>query len=142
MAVVLAMLASSTFRRPAGPGPVAAGPDTVAVIDGAHNVMTGVVIGAGRPDGVAYGAGAAWITDSADDLLLRVDSANQVIDRIPVGRGPAGVTVAGGEVWVANEFDGTVSEINPVAGSVVATIQVGNGPDAWRPATGRSGSAT
>ena len=100
------------------------------MIDATRNVVSGVVTGAGRPGGVAYGAGAAWITDSADDLLLRVDTAHRVVDRIPVGRGPAGVTVADGEVWVANEFDGTVSEVNPAAGSVVATIQVGNGPDA------------
>jgi YVTN family beta-propeller protein len=130
LAVVLAVLMGSSPRGHAGLGSVAAGPDTVGVIDGPTDVVAGVVTGTGRPDGVAYGAGAAWITDSADDLLLRVDSAYQVIDRIPVGRGPAGVTVAAGEVWVANEFDGTVSEVNPPAGRVVATIQVGNGPDA------------
>ena len=54
----------------------------------------------------------------------------QVIDRIPVGRGPAGVTAGDGEIWVANELDGTVSEVNPGAGRQVATIAVGIGPDA------------
>ena len=130
LAVILALLVGSSFRGSGGPASVVAGPDTVGVIDGARNVVSGVVTGAGRPAGAAYGAGAAWITDSADDLLLRVDSSHQVVDRIPVGHGPAGVTVAGGEVWVADEFDGTVSEVNPAAGRVVATIQVGSGPDA------------
>ena len=82
----------------------------------------------GRPGGVAYGAGATWVTDTADDLLLRVNPAGQVVDRIPVGRGPAGVAAGGGQVWVANQLDGTVSEVNPAAGVVVATIGVGNGP--------------
>jgi YVTN family beta-propeller protein len=130
LAVILALLVGSSSGGSSGPAPMAAGPNTVGVIDAARNVVSGVVTGAGRPGGVAFGAGAAWITDSADDLLLRVDAAHRVVDRIPVGRGPAGVIVAGGEVWVANEFDGTVSEVNPAAGSVVATIQVGNGPGA------------
>jgi YVTN family beta-propeller protein len=85
-----------------------------------------------EPGGVAHGAGVTWITDTADDLLLRVDSAGQVVDRIPVGRGPAGVAVGEGQVWVANQLDGTVSEVNP-AGTVVATIGVGNGPGVIAP---------
>ena len=60
----------------------------------------------------------------------RLTIAGQVVDRIPVGRGPGGVAVGDGEVWVANQLDGTVSEVNPAAGTVVATIGVGNGPDA------------
>jgi YVTN family beta-propeller protein len=63
-------------------------------------------------------------------LAVYINSAAQIIDRIPVGDGPAGVTVGGGEVWVANELDGTVSEINPAAGRQVASIRVGIGPDA------------
>jgi len=130
LAVLLALLVSRSSGVPGVSAFVAPGQEAVAVIDATRSVVTGVVTGAGRPSGLAYGAGAAWITDSSDDLLLRVDSAHQVIDRIPVGRGPAGVTVYGGQVWVANEFDGTVSEISPAAGIVVATIQVGNGPEA------------
>jgi len=130
MAIILVLLVTSSSRAPGESAFVTPGPDTVGVIDATQGVVTGVVSGAGRPAGLAYGAAAAWITDSSDDLLLRVNSAHQVVDRIPVGRGPGGVTVAGGEVWVANEFDGTVSEVSPAAGTVVATITVGNGPEA------------
>lgn len=130
LAVTLALIITSALNGSARPAPAAAGPNTVAVIDGSRSVMGGVITGAGRPDGVAYGNGAAWITDSAGDLLLRVDSARRVTDRIPVGRGPAGVAAGDAQVWVANELDGTVSEVNPRAGTVVATIQVGNGPEA------------
>ena len=126
VAVAVALLVTVSTR---GSAHLAAGPDTVGVIDAGQTDLSAVVTGVGRPNGVAYGAGAVWVTDSADDLLLRVDSAGQVIDRIPVGRGPAGVTVGGGEVWVANELDDTVSEVNPGAGRQVATIQVGIGPD-------------
>ena len=126
-AVVIALLVAVTNN---GAARLVAGPDTVGVIDTGQGGLTAVVSGVGRPDGVAYGAGAAWVTDSADDLLLRVSRAGQVIDRIPVGRGPAGVAVGGGEVWVANQLDGTVSEVNPGSGTQVAVIPVGTGPSA------------
>ena len=118
---------SSAFRGPAAS--LTAGPDTVGVINADRNVLTEVVPGPGRPGGVAYGAGATWITDTADDLLLQVNRAGQV-EKIRVGRGPAGVAVGDGEVWVANQLDGTVSEVNPAAGTPVAKIGVGNGPEA------------
>ena len=127
LAAAIALLVAVTSRSPAQ---LAAGPNTVGVIDGGQARLSAVVTGVGRPNGVAYGAGAVWVTDSADNKVLQVDPAGHVIDRIPVGRGPAGVTVGGGEVWVANELDGTVSEINPGAGQQVATIAVGIGPNA------------
>jgi ABC-type transport system substrate-binding protein/streptogramin lyase len=129
LTVTLALLmgGSSTSRGPAAS--LTAGPDTVGVIDAGRNVLTGVVTGPGRPGGVAYGAGATWITDTADDLLLQVNRAGQVVDRIRVGRGPAGVAVGDGEVWVACQLDGRVWEVNP-AGIPVGKIGVGNGPDA------------
>ena len=127
LAVASALLVAATTH---GPGQLAAGPNTVGMIDGGQARLTAVVSGVGRPDGVASGAGAIWITDSADNMLLRVDPAGQVIDRIPVGRGPAGVAVADGEVWVANELDGNVSEVNPGSGTQVAVIPAGIGPDA------------
>jgi YVTN family beta-propeller protein len=124
------VLAVSLFMAVAARGSahIVAGANTVAMIDTGQAGLSGVVTGVGRPNGVADGPGAVWISDSADDLLLRADQAGQVIDRIPVGRGPAGVTVGDGEVWVANELDGTVSEVNPEAGRQVAVIPAGIGP--------------
>ena len=127
LTVAIALLVVVAGR---GQAHLAAGPNTVGVIDGGQPSLSAVVTGVGRPNGIVSGAGAVWVTDSADDLLLRVDSAGQVIDRIPVGRGPAGVTVADGEVWVANQLDGTVSEVNPGAGTQVAVITAGIGPSA------------
>jgi ABC-type transport system substrate-binding protein/DNA-binding SARP family transcriptional activator len=127
LAVVIALLVAVTTRAPAQ---IAAGPNTVGVIDGGQARLSTVVTSVGRPNGVAYGAGSVWVTDSADNMLLRIDPAGHVNDRIQVGSGPAGVVVADGEVWVANELDGTVSEVNPGSGTPVATIPVGIGPDA------------
>jgi len=127
LAVAGALLATVPPGKSAHP---VAAANTVGVIDTGRADLSAVVKGVGRPSGVAYGAGAVWVTDSADDLLLRVDSAGRVVDRIPVGRGPAGVAVGDREVWVANELDGTVSEVNPGAGRQVATVRVGIGPRA------------
>jgi streptogramin lyase len=43
---------------------------------------------------------------------------------IPVGDGPAGVTVAGGEVWVANQNSGTLTRVSAV-GKPLETIELG-----------------
>jgi YVTN family beta-propeller protein len=125
LALVLAMVFLGA--RPSASS-VSAAADTVAVIDASRASLAEVVAGIGRPGGIAYGAGATWVTDTAHGLVLRVDPAGQVIDRIPVGRGPAGVVAGAGEIWVANEFDNTVSEVNPGTGTVVAIIGVGSGP--------------
>jgi YVTN family beta-propeller protein len=129
VAATLALILAVVFLggRPQT-SPVSAAPDTVAVINASRADLTAVVAGVGRPGGIAYGAGAAWVTDTADGLLLRINLAGQVVDRIPVGRGPAGVVAGAGEIWVANEFDNTVSEVNPRTGTVVATVGVGSGP--------------
>ena len=127
LAVTIALVVTLATHQSAH---LVAAANSVGVIDGNRADLSAVVTGVGRPGGVAYGSGAVWVTDSADDLLLRVNSAGQVIDRIPVGRGPAGVAAGDGEIWVANQLDGTVSEVNPGSGTQVATIPVGNGPDA------------
>jgi YVTN family beta-propeller protein len=108
---------------------VVAEPDSIAVINAGSGALTADVEGVGQPGGVAYGAGATWVTDAAAGLLIRIGAADQVTD-IQVGRGPAGVTVADGEVWVANNLDGTVSEVNAGARLPVKIIRVGIGPSA------------
>lgn len=55
-------------------------------------------------------------------------SAAAVINTIPVGTHPYGVSSDGTHVWVANVDDGTVSEIAASTGTVVKTITVGSGP--------------
>ena len=64
-----------------------------------------------------------------DDSVSRIDpKTNASVDTIHVGKGPAGIAVGGGFVWVANGLDGTVSKIDPSTNTPVQTIQVGNGP--------------
>ena len=59
--------------------------------------------------------------------------SGNVIGTIPVGGGPSGVALAGGSVWVPNEFDGTVSRIDP------ATNEATEVPVTGRPTAVASG---
>jgi peptide/nickel transport system substrate-binding protein len=83
----------------------------------------------GRPVGMAVGAGALWVSDAANDRVLRLDpQSHRIEDRIPVGRNPSGIAASSRSVWVANTGGRTVSEIRPESGTVVATVPVGNAP--------------
>jgi streptogramin lyase len=48
-----------------------------------------------------------------------------------------GVSVGSGSVWVANEFDGTVSRIDPMRSEVVQSIETGNRPQGVEAAAGQ-----
>jgi ABC-type transport system substrate-binding protein/DNA-binding SARP family transcriptional activator/streptogramin lyase len=113
---------------PSGSKALSATPNSIGVLDAKH--VRAVITGGGEPGGIAYGAGAVWVTDTADDRLLRIDPDRRTVDRIPVGHRPTGVAVGGGQVWVVNQLDRNVSEINPRALRQVGTVQVGNGASA------------
>jgi YVTN family beta-propeller protein len=55
-------------------------------------------------------------------------SATAVVNTIPVGSSPWGVSSDGTHVWVANTQESTVSEIDASTGTVVITIPVGGKP--------------
>jgi len=116
------------FLLPSGSTALTATPNSIGVVHGKH--VRAVITGGGKPGGIAYGAGAVWVTDTASDQLLRIDPERRAVDRIPTGHGPTGVAVGDGQVWVVNQLDRTVSEINPRALRQVGTVQVGNGASA------------
>ena len=61
--------------------------------------------------------------------MSRIDPrTNTVVDTIPVGSGPSGITTGAGAVWVVNSLDGTVSRIDPGTNTVVQRIPVGSTP--------------
>jgi peptide/nickel transport system substrate-binding protein len=126
---VVALATTLTALRFASDAPtLVAAANSVGIIDPRGGAIRAVVDVGGQPRGIASGAGATWITDAANDLLLQIDQ-NGAIERIPVGHGPTGVAVSAGEVWVVNQLDRTVFELNPRAFRRVATFRVGNGAD-------------
>ena len=110
------------------PAPISVVADSVGRMDGTGRIVATVRVGA-EPDGIALGAGSAWVTDTPDNAITRLDaSASTVIQRIPVGDSPAGIAFGFGDVWVANSGDRTVSRIDPTTNEVVAVIPVGTAP--------------
>lgn len=123
------------------PGPIVFGAGRVWVADldgaglsvieakGSRVIRRGIGTHA-APLRLAVGGGGLWESSATTGSLRRVDlSKLRVGGGILVGRGPAGVTVADGLVWVANSRAGTVSTVDTTTQVVVGEqIPVGAQP--------------
>jgi YVTN family beta-propeller protein len=128
-----------TIAVPGEPGPIALGGDRVWVADEggkgltAVNAEAGAVYRRGLPPEssglrLAWGADALWVAVAGANTTRRVDPTSLTGESIRVGGGPAGITVAGGYVWVANSRSGTVTKVDPTLRTVVASISVDGHP--------------
>ncbi|TMK58647.1 MAG: hypothetical protein E6G51_02565 [Actinobacteria bacterium] len=125
---------------PGEPGPLALGGGRVWVADEggkgitAVNAEAGEVYKRGLPPQaqqlrLAWGAQGLWVTIADANALRRVDPRTLLAgEPIRVGRGPAGVTVAGGFVWVANSREGSVTKVNPSLRAADDSISVEGHP--------------
>jgi serine/threonine-protein kinase len=125
---------------PGEPGPLALGGGRVWVADEggkgitAVNAEAGEVYKRGLPPQaqslrLAWGAQGLWVTIADANALRRVDPRTLLAgEPIRVGRGPAGVTFAGGFVWVANSREGSVTKVNPSLRAVDDSIAVEGHP--------------
>jgi YVTN family beta-propeller protein len=79
---------------------------------------------------LAVGEDAVWVSDVADDRVLRIDPATgAVVTSIDVGTFPHSLELGtDGRLWVTNFLDGTVSQIDTDTDAVVTTIPVGIRP--------------
>jgi YVTN family beta-propeller protein len=112
--------------------------NSVGVLNADGSLRHEIQVGQG-PDGLAYGAGAVWVSNGSDGTVSRINPhTHAVVQTISVGSSPTAITVTGEDVWVVNGGDGTVSEIDALSNTVVGRpIQVGNLPTAI--ASGPSG---
>ena len=60
--------------------------------------------------------------------LIRIDPATGSKKSVKIGETPVGVTVAGGNVWVATRGQGTVTRVDPKTMQVLDTVDVGENP--------------
>jgi len=112
-----------------GSGEAAIAANSLGLIDLKSDALVGQVPLEARSGQVAAGAGAVWVANAEQGTVARVDAATRrVVQRITVGRDPAGLAAGDGAVWVANSGDGSVSWINPATTTVVKRVLVGNGP--------------
>jgi DNA-binding beta-propeller fold protein YncE/predicted Ser/Thr protein kinase len=107
------------------PGAIAFGGDRVWVADEegagitAINAKGATVYRRGiaphvAPLRLAVGAGGLWVSSATTAAIRRVDLGDALAGPpIQVGRGPAGITVANGYVWVANSRSASVVRVDP-----------------------------
>jgi streptogramin lyase len=123
------------------PGAIAFGGGYVWVADDDGAGVSAVAAKSGRvvrrglppraqPLRLAVGQGGLWVSSASTGNVRRIDLSSFRIDSpIPVGRGPAGVTVAHGLVWVANSRSDTVTKADPSIHAVLGDpIEVGGRP--------------
>ena len=102
---------------------------TVSRIDSAGVVSEVIPVGPGA-SGIAVGDGAVWVADPLADSLVRIDPSTDSTTTIRVGSRPRSVAWGDRSVWVANSGGGTVSRVDPGTDRVIATIRVGQSPQA------------
>ncbi|HET7506749.1 MAG TPA: protein kinase, partial [Solirubrobacterales bacterium] len=123
------------------PGPIALGGGRVWVADESGRGVTAVNSEGGRvyrrglpPQTtnlrLAFGAHGLWVSIAGTGSVRRIDPADFTTGApIRVGRGPAGLVVADGLVWVANSRSGTVSRVDPATRQLLGDpIEVGGHP--------------
>jgi streptogramin lyase len=77
---------------------------------------------------LAVGKDAVWFAAPFATKLWRIDGQQpRTIESFPAGRGPAGIALDEGAVWVANSSGNSVSRIDPVTGAL-ETIRLGAPP--------------
>jgi streptogramin lyase/predicted Ser/Thr protein kinase len=123
------------------PGAVAFGGDRVWVADETRRGITAINAAGGRvyrrgivphaaPLRLAVGAGGLWVSSASTGAIRRIDLGSAEAGApIQVGRGPAGITVGHGLVWVANSRGASVARVDPsVNARLGEPIELGGRP--------------
>ena len=123
------------------PGAIVVGGNRVWVADEDGSGVTAINAEGGKvfkrgipppetPLRLAVGAAGLWVSSASTGAVRRIDLGDATAGgAIPVGRGPAGITVGGGSIWVANTRADTVSLVSPATHSLLGEpIPVGEGP--------------
>jgi YVTN family beta-propeller protein len=77
---------------------------------------------------IAFGDGSVWFA-SGVGTFARIDPARETVSGTGIaGNSPSGIAVGDGFVWIANQGDNTVSQINPRTLGVVKPISVNRQP--------------
>jgi YVTN family beta-propeller protein len=102
---------------------------TVARVDPSTGSVSGKGFAGASPTAIAFGGGAAWIANAADNDVSRfLPTTVSSFGTQSVGSSPSAVAVGDGAVWVADHGDDTVTRID-LASRAEVTIPVGKGPD-------------
>ncbi len=123
------------------PGAIAFGGNRVWVADEGGRGITAINAAGARvyrraiaphaaPLRLAVGAGGLWVSSASTGAVRRIDLGDATAAvPIEVGRGPAGITVAHGLVWVADSRGASVARVDPsVNARIGLPIELGGRP--------------
>jgi DNA-binding SARP family transcriptional activator/streptogramin lyase len=88
-----------------------------------------LALGRGGPDTRATEPLAGVVLAHASDVAVISPDTHKVVARVPVGSSPALIREGDGSVWVADQLDLTVTEIDLESRRVLRTVGVGFRPD-------------
>ncbi len=88
--------------------------------------VTNVSAGFSQPLGILYDGANIWTTDFNFGTLLKLNSAGAILQTVTVGAHPRFPVFDGGNIWVPNALDASVSVVRASTGAVLATL-TGNG---------------
>ena len=87
-----------------------------------------IAVGAG-PGPIAYGFGAAWVVNTVDGTLQRIDAHSLRPDRpVAVGTHPTAVATGSHAVWVTDAGSDSIVRISPSAGTITASYPLAADP--------------
>lgn len=108
--------------------------DVVTVIDTGTRTVIGQVAVGDTPTALAVSGDGSkvYVTNLYGESLSVIDTASSTVAAVDVGVGPTAVVVGadGRNVYVANTGDNTVTVIDATSNTVLATVDVGAGPQA------------
>ncbi len=108
------------------------GDGTVSVVNTTTDKIVATIAVGSRPYGIILsGDGStAYVTNQGSgDISVINTQTNKVTHMIRVGAGPTGMSIAqGGAMFLANQNDNTVSEVDPTTNAQAATAPVGQVP--------------
>ena len=107
---------------------VAAGPNTVGVVDPHSNRLVDAFSVGDVPIKLATGGNAVWVVNSLDGTISRIDLRSRSVRTLP-GAGWIGMAVGPDSVWVPNGDAGTVSRFDLRSAEVRRTIRLPSGRD-------------
>jgi len=124
-------------NRSAEPGLASLPANSLGAVAMDGSLRTAVKLGQ-NPDSAVLADGAAWVTNTGDGTVSRIDlKKHLVVQTTPVQASPQAITASATDVWVANSGAASVSRISLTTSQLVNNVPVGNLPTAI--ASGPSG---
>jgi hypothetical protein len=74
--------------------------------------------------GAVGAAGSIWLADWDSTVVTQYDATGKRLGTVPIGMNPIEPVVTRGSMWILNHGSGSVTRIDPQAGTALATIEV------------------